>query len=111
MSGELHQLSVEIGALNANVENLTKLVEVARIESRDEHRKVHDIIDALSEAVRGLTATVKEMKPLTDDYREERAEKRGAKRFISSAYALGGAGIAVVVSKLAEWWLSIRPHP
>ena len=111
MSGDLHQISVEIGGLNAKVDNLAELVRETREESRDEHRKVHDIVDALSESVRGLASDVKEMKPLTNDYREERAEKRGAKRFISSAYALGGAGIAIVVSKLAEWWLSIRPHP
>lgn len=111
MTGELHQLSVEIGALNANVENLTNLVHATREESRDEHRKVHDIVAALSEAVRALAKDMKEMKPLTDDYREKRAEARGAKRFMNSAYALGGAAVAVVVGKLAEWWLTVRPHP
>ena len=110
MSGDLHQISVEIGHLKSDVKGLTKLVSETREESRNEHRKVHDIIDALSESVRGLAEHVKEMKPLTDDYREERAEKRGAKRFLTAAWALGGGSVAMIGNKLVEWF-NARPHP
>lgn len=110
MTGELHQLSVQIGALSANVENLTKQVREHREESRDEHIKVHDIVAALSESHRALTIIVKEMKPLTDDYREERAERRGAKRFVYAAYALCGGSVAMIGSKIWER-ISAWPHP
>lgn len=110
MTGELHQISAEIGSLKSDVKSLTKLVSETREESRTEHRKVHDIVDALSESVRGIAAHVKEMKPLTDDYREERAEKRGAKRFLTAAWALGGGSVAMAGSKIVEWF-NARPHP
>jgi hypothetical protein len=71
---------------------------------------VHDIVVASSEAVRNLAATVAEMKPLTDDYRETRAQARGAKRLLVAMYAAAGAGIL----KAIDWVLSLlqaRPHP
>lgn len=110
MAGQLHQLSVEIGALKAQIANLSEIIKETREESRDEHRKVHQIIDSLSEAVRTLAATVKVMEPLTDDYREKRAEARGAARFIKAAYVIGGGSVAVIGGKLFDWF-SARPHP
>ena len=111
MSGDLHQISVEIGHLKSDVKGLTKLVSETREESRSEHRKVHDIIDALSESVRGLADHVKEMKPLTDDYREKRAEARGRQGLLQALWALGGGTVAMLGSKAWDLWLSIRPHP
>jgi len=115
MSGDLHQISAEIGGLNAKVDNLAELIRETREESRDEHRKVHDIVDALSEAVRGLADDVKEMKPLTDDYRETRAEGRGRKNLLTTVYLLVASGVGAVAGKLMEWisvLFSARgPHP
>jgi hypothetical protein len=110
MAGELHELSVSIGRLQAGIENLAKTVGEHREESTREHRKVHDIVDAMSEGVRNLTHIVAEMKPLTDDYREKRAEARGAKRLLVAMYAFGGAGAV----KALDWIASLfpaRPHP
>ncbi len=114
MSGDLHQISVEIGGLKTAVSNLTDLVRETREESRDEHRKVHDIVDALSESVRGLADKVDEMKPLTDDYRETRAEGRGRKNLLTTVYVLAAGGIGAVTGKLMELLnalFSARPHP
>jgi hypothetical protein len=110
MAGELHELSASIGALQADVRNLAKEVEKHKQDSTTEHRKVHDIVVATSEAIRNLTGIVSEMKPLTDDYREKRAEARGAKRLLVAMYAFGGAGAV----KALDWIVSLfpaRPHP
>lgn len=56
--------------------------------STREHRIVHDIVKATSDAVRTLDAKVDEMKPLTDDYRERRAEARGAAKLIHFMYVM-----------------------
>lgn len=104
MSGEYNQLSQDIGGLKANVETLTRTVEANQEASTREHRIVHDIVVATSEAVRNLAAVVAEMKPLTDDYREKRAEARGAARMAKIVYATvaTGAGMfgAFIMKKL-----------
>ncbi len=110
MPSELHDLSLAIGALQADVKNLARTVDDHHHTSTEEHRKVHDIVVAASEAVRNLAAEVAEMKPLTDDYREKRAEARGAARFLRAGWALAGGSIALALGKIVEWF-SARPHP
>lgn len=110
MPGELHELSVAIGGLQAEMRIIVQEVRENQITSTEEHRKVHDIVVATSEAVRNLAADVAEMKPLTDDYREKRAEARGAARFLKAGYALAGGSLAVGLGKAVEWF-SARPHP
>jgi hypothetical protein len=95
MAGELHDLSLLIGGLQADVKNLANEVREHKSETTEEHRKVHDIVVASSEAVRNLTAIVAEMKPLTDDYREKRAEARGARRLLIAAYTAAGGSFAL----------------
>jgi chromosome segregation ATPase len=109
MSGDLHDLSLLIGGLQADIKNLANEVREHKTETTEEHRKVHNIVDAMSEAVRNLTHIVAEMKPLTDDYREKRAEARGVKRMLILVYTAAGAGIV----KALDWVLSLIPvrHP
>jgi chromosome segregation ATPase len=109
MSGDLHDLSLLIGGLQADIKNLANEVREHKTETTEEHRKVHNIVDAMSEAVRNLTHIVAEMKPLTDDYREKRAEARGVKRMLILVYTAAGAGIV----KALDWLLSLIPvrHP
>ena len=107
------QALVEIGSLRANFETLARQLESHRAESISEHRKVHDIVVATNEAIRNLAREVAEMKPLTEDYREKRAEARGAARLAGWLYTAAGVIGGFVVfaaSKIAEW-LSVRPHP
>jgi hypothetical protein len=110
MTGELHELSVAIGEMKAELRIVAQTVRDNQESSTEEHRKVHDIVVATSEAVRNIAADVAEMKPLTDDYREKRAEARGAARFLKAGYALAGGSIAVGLGKAVEWF-SARPHP
>jgi len=110
MAGELHELSVAIGELQAEMRILSQTVRDNQETSTREHREVHNIVVAMSESVRNIAADVAEMKPLTEDYREKRAEARGAARFLNAAYALGGGSVAVGIGKLVEWF-SARPHP
>lgn len=130
MAGELHELSLLIGGLKADIKNLAKEVREHKTETTSEHRKVHEIVDAMSEAVRNLTRIVAEMKPLTDDYRlkqaslkeaieetanykTKKAEDRGAKRLWLALIATFGGVAGMVLNKLADWLPSLfsRPHP
>ena len=110
MSGDLHDLSLAIGALQAQVKTLTRTVERNQETATDEHRKVHDIVVAMSESVRKLTEDVKEMKPLTTAYREERAEKRGAKRIRNFLFVTCGGLAGAIGAKLLDL-INIKPHP
>lgn len=110
MAGELHDMSVAIGALQADVKNLTHAVRTNQEASTEEHRKVHDIVVATSEAMRNLAAKVNEMKPLTDDYRETRAEARGAKKLIVFLYVTFGGIVGAFISRLLDWFPR-PPHP
>lgn len=127
MPGELHELSVAIGSLQADVRTLSRTVRDNQEASSEEHRKVHDIVVATSEAVRNLAAKVaemkpnndavpdlknkvSEMKPLTDDYRERRAEDRGKQKLMHLLYVAFG-GIAGALTTWVMSLFSIKPHP
>lgn len=103
-------LSIEIGKLQADVRALSEHVQSVQDTSTREHRIVHDIVVATSEAVRNLTAVVSEMKPLTDDYREKRAEARGAATLMRWLYVTGGGLVAAGAVKLMDAF-SVKPHP
>src|SRR5436190_16275319 len=61
-----------IGLVQGQLTSLSDKVDDFQQASTEEHRKVHNIVDALSEAVRNLVRIVEEMKPLIDDYRDKR---------------------------------------
>jgi hypothetical protein len=108
MPGELHDLSVAIGGLQAQVKTLTHTVERNQETATEEHRKVHDIVVAMSGAVRILTADVAEMKPLTAAYREERAEKRATKRIRNFLFVTCGGVVGAIGAKLLDL-INIKP--
>lgn len=110
MSGELDHLSMAIGGLQAEVKILTRTVRDNQEASTDEHRKVHDIVVASCEAIRNLTKIVEEMKPLTDDYREKRAEGRGRTRMIHALYVSGGGLMGALIARAMDIF-SVKPHP
>jgi hypothetical protein len=117
------------GELRKALENLANKIDGIDERTVTEQRKVHDIVVATSESVRILTRDVAELKPpvedyrlkaaalkeaveLTDDYKEERAEKRGEDRFKKWLYGFAasiGGLIAVMAGKLIDWLLA-RPH-
>lgn len=106
--GELHELSKIIGRLEEGLHFLARQVQINQETMVDEHRKVHEIVDALSASVRTLTSVVNEMKPLTDDYRERRAEARGAARLLNAVYALGGGIVAMMGNELVRLFFGRR---
>lgn len=110
MAGELDEFSAAIGALQAEIKSLSRTVHYNQETSTTEHRKVHDIVVATSEAVRNLAKTVSEMKPLTDDYREKRAEARGAAHLIKFLYVTMGGIIGAAAARMMEFF-SVKPHP
>lgn len=111
-----NRLTIDFAVLQSQVARIEAAFAEFAEENKTEHRKVHDILDALSEAVRNLTRMVGEMKELTDDYREKRAEQRGADRIKTWLYwfwaSIGGL-VAVVLSKLWDALPSFigKSHP
>lgn len=110
INGGLHEFSVAIGELQTEMRLLSERVKENQELSTAEHRDVHNIVVAMSESVRNIARDVLEMKPLTEDYREKRAEARGAARIVNLLYAFAGGSIAVAFGKVLEY-LNIRPHP
>lgn len=79
----------ELGELTERVDTLSREFKQGRDELAQElqrereatvlHRDgLNQILQSLGEAVRAQTKEITEMKPLVMDYREHRAEKRGA---------------------------------
>lgn len=113
VSADVEKLHEAIGELRSEIRVLSGKFEELRSSTIAEHRKVHDIVVAQSEAVRNLDRDVREIKPLVEDYREKRAEWRGAARFAAWLYGAAGilGGFVVwLISKAAEMF-SARPHP
>lgn len=110
MAAKLDELSVAIGGLRADVNNLSKVVAQNQEASTEEHRKVHDIVEAMSDAIRTLTRDIAEIKPLSHQYREESAQARGAAKFIKAMYVTGGGIVGAVSARLMEV-IFVKPHP
>ena len=118
MSGALmaaadeNKVFVAIGVLQSEVENLRDDFKELKDGTVDEHRKVHDIVVATSEAVRNLTRVVEEMRPLTEDYREKRAEKRGEEKYKNWLYGMAASIGGLIMLVLSKLWdlVASRPH-
>lgn len=110
MPGEIDQISLAIGKLESGMETLAVTVRDNQEASTREHRIVHDIVVATSEAVRNLAAKVAEIEPLTSDYREKRAEKRGATRLVHWLYVSGGGIAGAITAKAIEIFGAKPPH-
>jgi hypothetical protein len=125
MTSEENKLIFAIGLVQSQVNNVEDKLIAMDTKSTDEHRKVHDIVDALAEAVRNQTRILAEIKPLVDEYREKRiqlaeaiietrdyqiqkAEWRGAARLAGWLYTAAGVvgGIVVVAMDKVFTWLS-----
>lgn len=122
MEDDVGKLHAAVGSLRSEVKSLFDKFERLEETTITEQRKVHDIVVAQSEAVRNLDRDVREMKPVTDeyrlnrealekarklaeDYREERAEKRGEDKFKKWLYGLAasvGGLIAMILGKLFD---------
>ena len=128
---DVARLHAAVGFLRSEVQNLidkfgelkdetaTKIDDLHR-ETVKEHREVHNIVAATSEAMRNLDRDVREMKPhfedyrlkaaslnealeLSKDYRERRAEWRGAWKFVIALYVSIGGLITLALGKLFDW--------
>lgn len=124
-----------IGQLQSKISELSRMLEELRTDTTHEQRTVHTIVVATNEAIRNLARTVERMEPpvkeyqlksasidesiaLTDDYREKRAEQRGADKFKKWLYGLAasvGGLIAILMNKAIDRFFSVPPpgppHP
>jgi len=110
MPADEDRLFVALRLVQGQMSDLRDDLQSLRESSTEEHRKVHDIVVAMSESVRNLARLVDEMKPLTDDYREKRAEARGAAKFATALWVAVGGFIMFAVTKLSDLFTT-RPHP
>ena len=104
-------LSHQLGRIEEQIKTLFKKFETLEENSTREHRVVHDIVEATSDAVRTLTQKVDEMKPLTDDYREKRAEARGAARLVHLVYVVAGGIAGAMAAQVMAIFGGKPPHP
>lgn len=113
MPTDENRVFTAIGLVQGQLTSLSDKVDEYQTASTEEHRKVHQIVDALSEAMRNQTRLIEEMKPLTDDYRERRAEQRGEDRYKNWLYGLAASIGGLVVLILSKTWdvIAARPHP
>lgn len=113
MAADENRVYIAIGVLQSEVTTLSEKFDELAERSTEEHRKVHDIVVATSEAMRNLARDIAEMKPLTDDYRERRAEKRGEEKYKNWLYGFVASVGGLVVFILGKVWdvVSARPHP
>lgn len=110
----LHELSIRLGLLQSQIGLLSERIDEIERSTISEHRKVHDIVVATSESIRNLSRAIEEMRPLTEDYREKRAEARGAARlagWLYTAAGVVGGAFFFIASRIAEWLSSRPPHP
>ena len=106
MAGQLDEISLAIGRIESRMSNVEKTVQCLRVESRDEHRKVHEIIDALSESNRTLADTMKWVRPLVENYRTQQDEARGARKLLIFLYTVGGGAAAMIGDRLISLFMS-----
>ena len=113
-TGELHELSMAIGGLTADVRNLTRSLEEERQGAAAHRRDLREVIGALSQSVRTLATEVADMKPDVADYRERRAEARGAARLAKWLYGVAlaiGSAVGASAVKLVEVFSAKPPTP
>jgi len=72
-NSEISGLIAASAALEERVGNMVDEFQREREGAAQHRRDLRLVIEALSASVRGLTATVSEIKPLVDDWRETRA--------------------------------------
>lgn len=117
-----------LGILMGQMEDMRDDYNGFREESRDEHRKVHIILDADGEARRNMARDIAEIKPIVKEYemkasyineavelskayRKERDEKEGMRKIVVLLYGalviLAGA-VGSLFSMLAEHFLKLR---
>ncbi len=97
MEDDVGRLHAAVGYLRTEVGKLSKQFD-----------KVHEIVLAQSEAIRNIDRDLREIKPLTDDYRERRAEWRGAWKFVIALYVSIGGLITLALGKLFDWITTLR---
>jgi hypothetical protein len=106
-SQNLHELSRAIGALEAGIAGLSKIVDDECHESKRHRDALRETIGSLAEAVRVLTAEVTEMKPIVADARRSADQRQGQKNLGNAIMAFWMAVSGIAVSTVT-WWLSRR---
>lgn len=106
--GALHELSRAIGALEASVANLTKMVDEERVDAARHRQSLREVIASLTEAIRVFNVQQtswkeeweKRWRPLLEDYDRRKSESVGRAKLGSLLMAIwmmvAGSVVAVV---------------
>ena len=132
MPADEQRLFTQLGEVKNEIKSLRADFTALKDQSTNEHRKVHDIVVAMSESVRNMARDVADMKPHVEDYRlksekideavdlaeeheEERIERRGADKFIHWLYGIWAGFGALIIFLLGKLWdllpFSSARHP
>jgi hypothetical protein len=109
--GDLHEVSVAIGQLTANVDNLTSAIRDMQKSDAEFRYRLTERVEQLHDKIGPVVTDMAEVKPLVAEHERERTERRARSRLvralIATAVALSGYGAA----KTETWWSSwMRLH-
>lgn len=105
----------DLGELFARVELLAGDFRQERDKQSEFRRQFHTVSESLAESVRVLTEFMRENQPLLEQYRELRAEARGAARVKKWALGVIVSASTVAGALINEIWKAFTrggwPHP
>ena len=111
----------ELGELGARLESLSVDFKEEREQAGNFRHDLRTVINSLTESVRVLTEDMKMTKPLMDDYREHRAERRGAaevtaglKKWVAGAMISASGIFGAIINEIWKFLThggGPTPHP
>lgn len=96
-----------VAKVEERLANLIDEYRQDRHEAREERASHKTMLDILSGSMRELNNTMTEIKPLVMDYREKRAEHRGAARLKSWILAVAVSASSICGAIINEIWKAI----
>jgi hypothetical protein len=106
-TGELHEISAEIGALKKSIEFMTDMWKTQEASATAGRRSLHEKVDNFKDEIRlqmqgfslrldRVTDAVARIEPSAESYQREQLRDEGAKRLGVKLYAAMVAGASVL---------------
>lgn len=117
MSGDIHQISAEIGGLKVAVDTMTKLWQSQETAASEGRRQVHLKIDALKDEqqklvarVNSMSKTLADIKPSVEAFESAKERAKGAQslgKWLFTAIGFLGTALGYALAN----WITITPKP
>ncbi len=101
---DVSDLAVAVARLDERVKELATQFTRERDGASEHRRGLRDVISAQSSSMQALAKEVGEMKPLVSDFREKRAEARGAAKLLKVFYLLCGGAAGSAGALIVEYF-------